>query len=266
MLVRQRPDVVEVHLTEEVVEFSSLAPRQRSLERHERIPGAVLDRHPDEEHGELEGWGRDHERPIRRRGGEVGLFDRQVDVLGHVVADDQLVVSMDMHQCAARRVESVRVIDAGELLPSGLDGVLEPQLPEDPLEPFRVGSVHQQIQIVLAVGGSRDRLVALPMAIPHTFGVEGTTQTGDQHENVIPPRRGLRTPGDDRSLGRFRRPDVGFKNARTAEESAGILGSAQVDAPVSAQCALRSDIRAPPRLGYVRTLCERPSTGTGTMT
>ncbi len=92
-----------------------------------------------------------------------------------------------MHQCAGRRVESVRVIDAGELLPSGLDGVLEPQLPEDPLEPLRVGSVHQQIQIVLAVGGARDRLVALPMAIPHTFRVEGTTQSRRSTRERHPP-------------------------------------------------------------------------------
>jgi hypothetical protein len=137
----------------------------------------------------------------------------------------------------------------------GSTRVLEAQAPEDPLEPLGVGSADEQVEVVLAARGLRDRLVALPVAVPHALDVEGTAERGDQPEDTVARR--LASIG----LGAGRHED-----RRHAEAARGILGLTQVHISAGAQGAVRSDIPAPPRSGYRRTLCENTFPGTGTMT
>ena len=72
----QVPDVREIHLPKEVVQLASLAPRQRRLEGQECVPGAVLDRHAEQEEAKLELGSGDHERRHRSSRSQIGNLDR----------------------------------------------------------------------------------------------------------------------------------------------------------------------------------------------
>jgi hypothetical protein len=201
--VHQGPDVGEIHSREQIVELASLASRQRRLERQERVPGAVLDHHADQEEPQLELRSGNHERrygPGRR---QIGNLDGQVIVLRHVVADDELIVRVDMHEMSGAMVDAVRVIDARQLLPTWQLSVPEPKISEDPFESTGIRAKDEQIQIVLPACRSIEGFVALPMAVPDPCLLQGATEGRDELERPtrtmeLAQRRAV--PGYSRSI------------------------------------------------------------------
>ena len=168
----QVPDVREIHLPKEVVQLASLAPRQRRLEGQECVPRAVLDRHAEQEEAKLELGSGDHERRHRSSRSQIGNLDRQVIVLGHVIADDELIVGVDVHEAPGSRVNAVRVIDARQLFPAREESVPEPQISQDPFEPTSVRAMHEEVQVVLPTRRPIEGLVALPVAVADPRSLE----------------------------------------------------------------------------------------------
>ena len=90
------------------------------------VPGAVLQDHADHEDDVLELGRREGEEAASARRVEVGVLDGQVVVLRPVVAEDELVVGVHVHQPAARHVVAVEALDARDRRP-GLDARTKPR-------------------------------------------------------------------------------------------------------------------------------------------
>jgi hypothetical protein len=196
MPAQQGPEVREIHPRNQVVELASLALRQRRLERQEGVPCGVLDHHADQEEPQLELRSRNQERRHGPGRCQIGGLDRQVVVLRHVVADDELIVRVDVDEVSGSPVDPVGVIDTRQLFPPRQLGVPEPKVSEDALEPAGVGAKDEEIQIVLSAGRPIERLVALPVAVPDPRVLESATEGRDELErlswsNDVPQRRAV---------------------------------------------------------------------------
>ena len=91
-------------------ELLTRRPRDAPAPGDDRIPRRVLEDEPDHQQDVLELRRRDAELAVADRRVEEGVFERYAVVLGEVVADDQLVVRVQVHEPVglARRSRSSR--------------------------------------------------------------------------------------------------------------------------------------------------------------
>ena len=124
------------------------------------------------EEAKLELGSGDQERRHRSSRSQIRDLDRQVVVLGHVVADDELVVGVDVHEASGSPIDGVRVIDARQLFPAREESVPEPQISQDPFEPTSVRAMYEEVQVVLPTRRPIEGLVALPVAVADPRSLE----------------------------------------------------------------------------------------------
>ena len=142
----------------------------------------MLDHHAKQEETELELGSRDHERRYGSSRREIRDLDRQVIVLGHVIANDELIVGVDVHEASGSRIDGVRVIDARQFFPARESSVPEPQIAQDRFEPTCVRAMNEEVQIVLSTRRPIEGLVALPVAVADPRFLEGAAEGRDELE------------------------------------------------------------------------------------
>jgi hypothetical protein len=149
----------------------------------------VLQDHPHHEDDQLELGSRNRERKhlVALDRGEVRLLDGESVILRRVVAEDELVMGVDVHQLPGRLVEPVGVEDPRHVLDGRRSSILESQAADDRGETLSVPATHQQVEVAVASGRAFQRVVALPVAVRDPLGGERLAQPGDESQrNGVP--------------------------------------------------------------------------------
>src|SRR4051812_10841100 len=148
------------------------------------IPCAVLEDEANDEGDIFELRGREPEDSAGTRRPYVGNLDRQPVVLRPIVADDELVVGMDMHEPVGLGVESVEALDAWNFLARTVSPH-EAEAREKLREPASLSCLDEKIDVVLTRNGAVDRSIALPVAIRDARFLELPSEADAQLERLI---------------------------------------------------------------------------------
>ena len=166
---------------------------------------------------------------LRRRDGNLAVWPRRIQerllerhpvALRQVVADDQLVVRVDVDQAAGLGVAPVVVEDAGQST-LGAQGQLEAEAMQHRREAVLIRSRDQQVKVVLARARAIQKGVALEVAPGNALGRQLGAQVVHERDRPRPigsvaPRAVRRRPGACVSGRRRRRgllnPGQGTRN------------------------------------------------------
>ena len=186
----------------EILEFLDFGPFQarptaaHTLPKH-LVPDGVLEHHPREEDYVLEfrGW-KGEETPFFGSV-EKQLLQRQTVIFGAIVAQYQLIVGVNVDQPAGFSVVAEVILLGRWLRFALLLHAREAGGGQHFAKDGCVTAVDQQIEIVFACLGSRDRCVALPMAVGDAVVVQSVDDVRDQpqrggwlgHERTMVPLR-----------------------------------------------------------------------------
>jgi hypothetical protein len=125
----------------------------------------MLDDHPDDKDNELKFRCRDPKGTDALGRREEWPLDWEAVVLGHVVAQNKLVVSVDMNQSTGIPIIAV-IVEYSRHLPLRQDSrFLETQTTQDFNEARHIGATHQEVEVIVPARRSIERNVALPMTV-----------------------------------------------------------------------------------------------------
>jgi hypothetical protein len=145
------------------LEFGEIRARDPRPPQQVSVPSAVLQHEPEDEQDVLELRFGNQELSVGPDAAQERVLEWQSVALGQVVADDELVVRVNVDDLVGLRIEAVIVEDPRKR--ERPQGELERKTVHDCGESVAVGARDQQVEVAVTRSGAIEKRVALEMAV-----------------------------------------------------------------------------------------------------
>ena len=164
-------------------EFGARRGRDLAPPGQHGIPRQVLQHQPDDQEDQLQLARGDAELAIPLGCVEERVLERDPVALGQVVADDELIVGMDVDESLGLAVIAVEVQDPGQRRWSPCE--LEVEAMHDFREAVLVSASDEEVEVVLGRSRAIEERVALPMAVADPVGLQRGAQVAHERDRRL---------------------------------------------------------------------------------